>query len=73
MKQRIITGVIAAALFIPIVIYGGLPFVLLTYLLATVGLYELLKMKKISIFSVHGLLTRFISLGYSFSRAVSVI
>jgi phosphatidate cytidylyltransferase len=57
MKQRIITGVVAAALFLPIVFYGGLPFVLLTYFLATVGLYELLKMKKLSIFSVHGLLT----------------
>jgi phosphatidate cytidylyltransferase len=57
MKQRIITGVVAAALFLPIVFYGGLPFVLLTYFLASVGLYELLKMKKLSIFSVHGLLT----------------
>lgn len=57
MKQRIITAVVAAALFLPIVFYGGLPFVLLTYFLATVGLYELLKMKKLSIFSVHGLLT----------------
>lgn len=57
MKQRIVTGVIAAALFLPIVFYGGLPFVLLTYFLATVGLYELLKMKKLSIFSVHGLLS----------------
>ncbi|MEH7252846.1 phosphatidate cytidylyltransferase [Neobacillus niacini] len=59
MKQRIITGVVAAALFLPIVFYGKLPFVLLTYFLATVGLYELLKMKKLSIFSVHGLLTVF--------------
>jgi phosphatidate cytidylyltransferase len=57
MKQRIVTGVLAAALFLPIVFYGGLPFVLLTYFLATVGLYELLKMKKLSIFSVHGLLS----------------
>lgn len=57
MKQRIITGVVAAALFLPIVFYGGLPFVILTYFLATVGVYELLKMKKLSIFSVHGLLT----------------
>ncbi|MEH7177182.1 phosphatidate cytidylyltransferase [Neobacillus vireti] len=56
MKQRIITGVVAAALFLPIVFYGGLPFVLLTYFLASVGLFELLKMKKLSIFSVHGLL-----------------
>ncbi len=57
MKQRIITGVVAAALFLPIVFYGGLPFVLLTYLLASVGLYELLKMKNLNIFSINGFLS----------------
>lgn len=57
MKQRIITGVVAAALFIPIVIWGGLPFVLLTYFLATISLFELLRMRGLSIFSVHGLLS----------------
>lgn len=57
MKQRIITGVVAAAIFLPIVYIGGLPFVLLTYLLATVGLYELLKMRKLSLFSIPGLLS----------------
>jgi phosphatidate cytidylyltransferase len=57
MKQRIITGVVAAALFLPIVFYGGFPLVLLTYFLATIGLYELLKMKKLNIFSVNGVLT----------------
>lgn len=57
MKQRIITGVVAAALFVPIVFYGGLPFVLLTYFLATIGLYELLKMRTLTIFSVYGLLS----------------
>ncbi len=57
MKQRIITGVIAAVLFVPIVFFGGLPFVLLTYLLAAIGLYELLKMKNLTIFSINGLLS----------------
>ncbi|WML27480.1 phosphatidate cytidylyltransferase [Neobacillus sp. OS1-33] len=56
MKQRIITAVIAAALFLPIVYFGGFPLVILTYFLATIGLYELLKMKKLTIFSVHGVL-----------------
>lgn len=51
MKQRIVTAVIAAAVFLPIVIYGNLPFVLLMFLMATIGLYELLKMNKISITS----------------------
>jgi phosphatidate cytidylyltransferase len=57
MKQRILTAIIAAAVFLPIVMYGGLPFLLLTYLLATVGLYELLKMKKIKLFSIPGLIS----------------
>ncbi|WP_078380869.1 phosphatidate cytidylyltransferase [Sutcliffiella halmapala] len=57
MKQRIITAVIAAAVFLPIVIYGGLPFVIFMYLLATVGLYEALKMKGFSITSIPGFLS----------------
>ncbi|WP_424236115.1 phosphatidate cytidylyltransferase [Bhargavaea ginsengi] len=56
MKTRIITGVVAALLFIPLVIIGGLPFTLAVFLLAAVGMYELLRMKKISIFSIPGLL-----------------
>ncbi|MCP1124735.1 phosphatidate cytidylyltransferase [Bacillus sp. AFS018417] len=52
MKQRIITGVIAAALFIPIVFYGGVPFTILVYALASVGLYELIRMNKLTIISV---------------------
>lgn len=57
LKQRIITGVIAAALFIPLVIIGGWSFTAIVYAMATVGLYELLRMKKLSIFSVHGILS----------------
>ncbi|WP_417900532.1 phosphatidate cytidylyltransferase [Bacillus haimaensis] len=57
MKQRIITAVIAAAVFLPIVIYGNLPFILFIYLLATIGLYEALRMKKITITSVPGVLS----------------
>lgn len=56
MKTRIITGVVAAALFIPFVVYGQLPFTLLVYAIASVGLYELLRMKKMSLFSVPGIL-----------------
>ena len=56
MKQRIITGVVAAALFIPFVIYGGVPFALMVSLLAVIGFYELLKMRGISIFSVPGII-----------------
>lgn len=45
------------ALFLPIVFYSGLPFVILTYLLASIGLYELLKMKNLNIFSINGFLS----------------
>ncbi|MBM7701897.1 phosphatidate cytidylyltransferase [Metabacillus iocasae] len=51
MKQRIITAVIAIAVFAPIVFAGGLPFTLMIYLLATIGVLELLRMKKISAIS----------------------
>lgn len=56
MKQRIITGVVAGALFIIFVLLGNLPFTLLVYALAAVGLYELLKMKHIRLFSIPGIL-----------------
>ncbi len=57
MKQRIVTAVIAAAIFLPIVIYGGNLFIVLTYLLASIALYELLKMRKLSLLSVPGVLS----------------
>jgi len=56
LKQRIITAIIAAALFIPFVIYGNVPFTLLVLAMAVVGFYEILKMKGISLFSVPGIL-----------------
>ena len=56
MKQRIITGVVAAALFIPFVMYGGIPFAILMSVIAVIGFYELLKMRNISIFSAPGLI-----------------
>ena len=59
MKTRIITGVVAAALFIPFVVYGKLPFTLLVYVIAAVGIYEILRMKKIVIYSVPGILSLF--------------
>jgi len=41
------------------VIYGGLPFTIITYAIAAVGIYEILKMKGISIVSIPGLLAVF--------------
>jgi len=57
MKQRIITAVIAAAVFLPIVIFGGWPFIAMVYLIASVALYEALKMKHLKLFSVPGILS----------------
>lgn len=51
MKQRIITAIVAAAIFLPIVMYGKFPFLLFVYLLASIGLYELVKMKGLPILS----------------------
>lgn len=57
MKQRIITAVVAAAVFLPIVIIGGLPIILLAYLLASIALYELLKMRNLKLFSIPGIIS----------------
>ncbi|WP_210363851.1 phosphatidate cytidylyltransferase [Bacillus sp. REN3] len=56
MKQRIITAVVAAAIFLPIVIYGGLPFVAMTYLIAAIALFEALRMRRLKLYSVPGIL-----------------
>ncbi|XJZ28530.1 phosphatidate cytidylyltransferase [Bacillota bacterium Lsc_1132] len=73
MKQRIITGVVAAAIFLPIVYVGGIPFILLTYVLATVGLYELLKMRKLSLYSIPGLLSALMLWVLLFPRQYSAV
>jgi|SRR5690625_367823 len=44
MKQRILTAILALIVFIPFVVYGKWPFVLFVYVLATIGLNELLNM-----------------------------
>jgi phosphatidate cytidylyltransferase len=57
MKQRIITAVAAAAVFIPIVIFGGLPFIAMVYLIASVALYEALNMRNLKLLSVPGIIS----------------
>ncbi|WP_456275466.1 phosphatidate cytidylyltransferase [Bacillus sp. AK128] len=57
MMQRILTAIFAGAVFLPIVIIGGLPFTIFIYLLASIAIYELLKMKKISLLSFPGILS----------------
>ncbi|WP_186577440.1 phosphatidate cytidylyltransferase [Aquibacillus kalidii] len=57
MKQRIITAVIAILLFFPFVYIGKLPFHLVMYVIATIGLLELLKMRKTTTYPVPTLIT----------------
>jgi phosphatidate cytidylyltransferase len=55
LKQRIITAIAALAIFFPLVIIGGLPFTIAIYIIASIGLFELLRMKDIRIFSFEGI------------------
>ncbi|UFU01058.1 phosphatidate cytidylyltransferase [Radiobacillus kanasensis] len=57
MKQRIITAVIAILLFFPIVIYGKWPFQVLIYIIATIGLLELLKMRKTTSYPIPSIIS----------------
>ncbi|GAA0435093.1 phosphatidate cytidylyltransferase [Agaribacter marinus] len=56
MKQRIITAIIALIIFVPFVIIGGMPFQLLVYAMATIGFVELIRMGKISKYSIPSIL-----------------
>jgi phosphatidate cytidylyltransferase len=57
MKQRIITAVIFGAVLISFTILGGYPFVVLTYIFASIALYELLKMRRINLLSIPGIVS----------------
>lgn len=57
MKQRITTGVIAALIFVPLVLLGNLPFMILIYLMASIALFEVFRMRKISVLSFPGLIS----------------
>ncbi|MCT8139853.1 phosphatidate cytidylyltransferase [Anaerobacillus sp. CMMVII] len=59
MKERIITGVIAGIVFILLIVIGKLPFTIGIILLATIALFELLKMKKVAPRSLIGILSMF--------------
>ncbi|MDN4523422.1 phosphatidate cytidylyltransferase [Fictibacillus fluitans] len=62
MKERIITGVIAALLFLGVTVYGHLPFTLVIIALAVIGLHELLKMKHIPLMSAEGVIALLLTL-----------
>ncbi|TDM04093.1 phosphatidate cytidylyltransferase [Macrococcus carouselicus] len=57
MKTRTITAIIAMAVFLPIVIYGGVPVLILAYSLAIVALKEVLSMRRIKLYSLPGLIS----------------
>lgn len=52
MLQRIISAVVAAAIVLPIIILGGMPFKVLIYLMASIALFELIRMKKMKVMSL---------------------
>ncbi|WP_087972877.1 phosphatidate cytidylyltransferase [Oceanobacillus rekensis] len=56
MKQRTITAILAIIVLLPFVIIGGLPFTFLVYLIATVGLMELIKMKDLGKYAIPNIL-----------------
>lgn len=57
MKTRTITAIIAMAIFLPAVILGGWPTLILAYLLAIVALKEVLNMNKIKLYSLPGIIS----------------
>ena len=57
MKQRVITAIIFGAILILFTIVGGIPFIVLTYLFASIAVFELLKMRNVKLFSIPGLLS----------------
>ena len=57
MRQRVITAVIALAVFIPILMVGGVAVELTGALLAVVGVYEMFRMKGLNIVSFEGILS----------------
>ncbi|MFC0524172.1 phosphatidate cytidylyltransferase [Pontibacillus salicampi] len=48
MKQRVVTAIVFGILLIPVIFLGEMPFKILIYGFATIGLVELLRMRKIS-------------------------
>ncbi|WP_085508330.1 phosphatidate cytidylyltransferase [Thalassobacillus devorans] len=57
MKQRTITAIVGALIFLPLIILGGWPFKIFVYLIASIGILELIRMKKISRYSIPSILT----------------
>ena len=54
MQERLIGGGVAAAIFLPLLFIGGLPFQLLVGAMAMVAVSEMLRMKHLEIFLYRG-------------------
>ena len=63
MRQRVITAIVALIIFIPIIWYGGFA-IEIAAALAVVGVYELFRMKGLTLLSFEGVLS---ALGAVFS------
>ena len=57
MKQRVITAAVALVLFIPIIWIGGIAVELTAAILAVIGVYELFRMKGLTLLSFEGVLS----------------
>ncbi|UUX34638.1 phosphatidate cytidylyltransferase [Fundicoccus culcitae] len=57
MKTRIISAIVAFAIFIPFLFAGGYYFAYLMLVLGAIGLYELARMKKIEYFNIIGIIS----------------
>ena len=57
MQERLIGGGVAAAIFLPLLFIGGLPFQLLVGAMAMIAVSEMLRMKHLEIFSIEGVLS----------------
>ena len=57
MQERLIGGGVAAAIFLPLLFIGGLPFQLLVGALAMIAVSEMLRMKHLEMFSIEGVLS----------------
>ena len=57
MKTRIITAVIALAIFIPLIIYGGWPLTIAALALGIVAISEVLVMKKMFVISFEAIIS----------------
>ncbi|UQS86500.1 phosphatidate cytidylyltransferase [Nicoliella spurrieriana] len=57
MKQRVITAVVALCIFIPLLLFGNIPFGILTLVMGMVAIGEILLMKKMIIISPESIIT----------------